>query len=130
MNKTVGLYRLSEHNCRLILRPGTGARFEMTPGDKGLATIYIGADEKLFLYLMESLYHEAMEFTAAEMNVRFEHTNLYSFVGDRYYFFFDHRQFSEICARSVCFVDDCQSDLKKAWREWKKPKPKKRKRRK
>ncbi len=130
MNKTVGVYRLSEHNCKLTLRPGTGAGFHMTPKDKGVATIYVGADQEKFLYLVESLYHEAMEFAAAEAGVRFENSSLFAFSGDRYHFSFSHPQFAEICSRAVNFVEDCRSDLRKAWIEWRKPKPKKRKRRK
>lgn len=130
MNKTVGAYRLSEHNCRLILRPGSGAHFEMTPKGKGLAEIYVGADQKKFLYLLENLYHEAMEFAMAEVGVRFENSSLFAFSGDRYHFSFNHPQFTEICSRAVNFVEDCRSDLRKAWIAWNKPKAKKRKRRK
>lgn len=75
----------------------------------------IGLERLDLHYAMEVATHEAMEFAASDLGVRFRPTWAYEdHVSDCYFFAFDHNRLTEIAARTGNFLTQIHDDLKAA----------------
>ena len=64
---------------------------------------------------MEVATHEAIEFAACDLGVRFQPTWAYEdTASDCYFFAFNHNKLTEIAARTGCFIAQIHDDLKAA----------------
>ena len=122
--KIVGTYYLGFESCKLVLREGTGGTVWFCPGKGNLPRIEIGGDEADWDQVLNSLLHDALEFSLTRANCRYYPSQDESNSSGQYLFSCDHAQFTKAVASLAFFVSSCQSDLNKAWKEWQKKKKK------
>lgn len=122
----VGTYYLGWEQVDLYLREDTGGEFWVTPEKGRLPRIKVGGDYEDWQDILKVVLHEAVEFILNRNRTR------YSVSGDLgrdhsdYLFVFNHPMLSECCGCLAAFIDTgALRDLEKAWRKWRKTKPKK-----
>jgi len=123
----VGCYHIGYDQVDLYLREGTGADTYFTPEKGRLPRMKIGADTDNQRDVVASAVHESFEYVADRTLARFARWNTVRDTSENSYIFMDHIHFDNICAKVGDFLSECLPDLSRAWKEWKKPKPKKRK---
>ena len=115
----VGTFEMGNSRAVLTLREGRGADATFVPKEGGVCCIRIGADQRHWRDIFESLLHEVQEVIIAQMECSFVPAN---YIGDdstRYTFLMNHMQFSEMCCRASEFISPAQHVLFKAWKKWK-----------
>jgi hypothetical protein len=90
----------------------------MIPGKDKLASIHTGIDYGDWPYTLQIFMHEVFEFLLTIRGHRFEPAPHGHYGGDRFVFFFDHNQFSEIIACATEGLSNAIPDLKKAYDKW------------
>ncbi|MFH0981894.1 MAG: hypothetical protein V2A79_10175 [Planctomycetota bacterium] len=117
----VGSYNLGNEMVRLVLREGSGADLYVQPGDLHYPRFKIGADADTWGEIVTCLLHEATEFVAMKLWVRYHPSPDIAHDNGAYLFVLTHTQFGETCGRVGDFPADCLPDLKAAWKKWRKP---------
>lgn len=107
----LGNFDIGFEPVRLVVREGTGGDFGLNPGP----TIYIGINTPKWGLVHESLLHEAAEFVAFRLGVRFTPDLSLSSSHENYFFAFDHKTFSDICAKVTLFTIPSLPLLRTAW---------------
>lgn len=116
--QVIGNYRLGDENVQLVLRDGGGADFYEQPGDILHPRMKIGADKESIGWLMDSVYHEAMERSMSVIRVRFQRVDSYYVDSASWVFILTHEEFTEACHRAGMFLAACLPDLNAAWKKW------------
>ena len=111
--KPIGVFDAGTRNVELYIREGCGAEFHMQPSEKDQARITIGRDQE-WLQIIGCLTHEIMEFTLANLGLRFSPAPDISQDNGSYYFSMNHTQFSEATIRAGLFLAVAIPALKKA----------------
>lgn len=118
--KIIGVYPIGMSQVQLVLRGGTGGEYYVFPEKGSLARIKVGADQEQWRDVVGVLLHEAFEYTAMHLALRYAPAPDLSKDNGNYLFVMTHTQFSDVCARSGEFISCCLPDLGKAWDKWKK----------
>lgn len=113
----IGTYRLGHELVDLYGdEADTGGYFNLMT-DNGYGRITIGLGYCCMSEVLKVLLHETMEYLMTRAGVRFHSCGKTSDDAADYKFFFDHAQFSELCARQAVFIDACLVDLQKAFEQ-------------
>lgn len=120
--KIVGTYMLNDEPIVLALREGTGGDFTTRPETKQPAIISVGAGgpNAEWRFAVGILLHEAGEFVAVRMGLRYRPSGEFAMDNGSHVFLMTHTQYSELTARVGEFLAECLPDLCDAWRKWKK----------
>lgn len=118
--KIVGVFRLGDEFCELVLREGTGGEFYFTPGDGHVPRIEIGGDYDSWGRVVNCLVHESVEFSLARLKCRFLSQDDNGDDAHGYLFVASHPDFSDACARAAIFITDALPPLATKWKGWKK----------
>ncbi len=118
--KFVGTYELGHENIDIYLREGTGGEFYTTPEEGRLPRIKIGYDYKQFYGVLNVLIHEALELSLDRLRCRCEPSADLSLDHAQYIFIVNHVLFSEACMQLAMLIRQCEHDLFKAWKIWRK----------
>lgn len=118
--KIIGTYRLGWVEVQLVLREGGGADLFFQPGDIHYARMKIGADQDSWGRIVGSVMHEAGEYVMSQICCRYYHNDDFTRGNDGFMFILTHPQFDDVCCRAGLFLAECESDLCKAWKAWKK----------
>lgn len=118
--KIIGVYPIGIIQVQLVLREGVGGEYYTFPETGSLSRIKVGADHKQWRDVVGVLLHEAMEFTAMHLALRYAPAPDLSMDNGNYLFVMTHTQFSDVCARAGEFVSCSLPDLGREWGKWKK----------
>lgn len=117
----VGIYRFGNEQCKLVLRPGTGADFNFRCRIKGeIPLLQVGGDVDEWEEVVSGLLHEVLEYTMTRNNLRFNPCQDFSNDLSSYMFFMSHASMSDCCAKSAMLLTVALPDLERVWRKWKK----------
>lgn len=120
--KFIGSYYLGYDWVDLYLRDGVGGDFDLLPEtnrkEGSCARISMGVEQKQWSRVMTSLLHEAMELAITKRQCRFWHAQGGMNDLGGFFFFMDHRQFTEVCGDAGEFMAKAQHPLYKQWNEW------------
>ncbi len=119
--KIIGVYPMGLAQVELVLREGNGGEFYTFPEKGKVARIKVGADQKQWRDVVGVLLHEAFEFTAMQLALRYAPAPDLSRDNGNYLFVMTHTQFSDVSARAGEFISCCLPDLARAWDKWPKP---------
>jgi hypothetical protein len=117
----VGTFELGYERIRLYLRPGGGAGCAFIPDDNGMPIMWIGADQEKWRHIVGSLLHECQEFAMCRIGKSFYPSGGMNTGSSNCIFVLDHEKFDECCMRSGEFVASALPTMAKAWKQWKKP---------
>jgi hypothetical protein len=117
----VGTYEFGFERAVLVLREGKAANAEFVPDSGGPVRILIGADEKQWRDIVESLVHEVQEIIMTKMECSWAPGYYIGNDSSRCKFTMSHMQFQEMCCRTAEFITPALPALAKAWEAWKKP---------
>ena len=120
--KIVGIYYLGYEQVQLVLREGSGAEFYFCPEKGSIPRIKIGADQREWWHIVDTVLHEAFEFAMERRQCRYHATEDTSRDHSAYLFVLTHTQFSDNCSKVAEFISAAVPDLSKAWRQWNKDK--------
>lgn len=113
--KVIGRYDLGGETVELALRDGRGGNWDTRTPEKKLALLCIGMDD--WPGVVGILLHEAVEFVAAKMGLRYRPSFDYAEDNGSSQFVMTHTQFSEVMMRVGVFLAVCLPDLAAAWRK-------------
>lgn len=117
MKKKIGTYQLGYRWVDLYYDPETtGGNFTWVPKGKSHSEMVIGFNYGYSDKPYGTLFHEALEAAAADVNGRFNREGFDGDASDVVVFMFDHNQHSEISARVSYFIKQCHEDFFKAWK--------------
>jgi hypothetical protein len=115
----VGTYKFGFERATLYLREGVAANVQFLPEEGGAVRILIGADERLWQDIVESLIHEVMELTLTKMECSWQPSYFIGNDSAKYKFIATHVQFQEACCRTAEYITPALPVLAKAWKKWK-----------
>lgn len=121
----IGTYYMGAEYVQIVLRDGDGAEFYITPEHGKVPRMKIGADRDNWHDIVAALLHEALELCMFRLKCRYSPSNDFTNDHSAYLFIMDHCQFTDMCCRAGEFLSECEKDLRKAWRKWKKESKKK-----
>ena len=116
----IGSFDLGCEEVGLIVREGVGGEFVTNPRP----AISIGIETHDFGLVMEALLHEAFEFVAFRLQVRYSPDGSYSSDHGFYLFSFPHSTFSDIVAKVARFSVPAMPALKASWEAYHNPRKK------
>lgn len=128
MKKLVGIFELGEFPVCLYALDGTDG--SCSTGKNVLPEICVGVEDEEFSSAIDILYHELFEYECMRLGYRLVRTNDASRDHSAYVFIMSHPEMSNVIARATGFAEACRESLKEEWREYHKPKPKTRPKRK
>lgn len=117
----IGAYSLGSESVELFLRDGVGGNFSTRSDSEQQAAIYIGGDEPEWYMVVSAFLHEALEFAAMRMGLRFEPDIDIGRNASGYVFFATHTQFAEQVGRAAQFSAVALPALATAWKKWNQP---------
>ena len=132
MKKFIGNYGLGEFPMSLYATEGFSGAVFCAPldGSKTPTEIHVGLADINFAGVMDVLFHEVIEQECCHLGNRLQRTNDFSRDHSGYIFHLNHSEFANVVTRTVAFAEQCRPDLLRTWREYHKPKPVRKKKRK
>ena len=117
----IGHYELGNSEVSLILRPGNGAGFDMSPSPGSLPRIDVGATGSWY-EVVSRLIHEATEMSMARLGFRYFASHDHSNDLSGCVFVMTHSQFSVVTDYVGRFLIGAIPDLSREWnsKRWKK----------
>ena len=102
----------------------TGGWIGMEPQEQTHGLIYIGFNSDNFTWetAVDIFLHETAEYLHVRLRTRFQRSEAAANSHGGYFFFFDHEQFSELCARQGQIVAAALPDLSRRYKEYLKEK--------
>lgn len=117
--KIFGTYNLGGEPVQVALREGTGGDWETRTQENRMAILRVsGDDPDNWPGMVGVLLHEAEEFVASRMGLRFRPSPDFSGDNGSYTFLMTHTEYSELTARVGLFMAVCLPDLARAWGQW------------
>ena len=102
----LGLFKLGYRYVRVYANEQMhGGAFSFNPPDTEHSSIEVGINyiQSEWSHIVAILWHEALEFVMAEMQVRFSQDSSYANNAAEYLFVMDHQKFAECVARAAYF---------------------------
>ena len=114
----VGMYELGYENVELYLREGHGGEFYLNP-EKALPQIKLGGFHITWEDLYTALLHETIEFALTREGHRYIGSRYLGNDSGAFLFWFNHSEFSDVCAKAAEFITLAEKDLRIAWLKFK-----------
>jgi hypothetical protein len=114
--KYIGSFDAGTRNVEVYACAEDEAHFHMQPSTKKQATIMVGINPA-WPIVMGNFLHEILEFTYADMGLRFVPAPDVSRDNGNYFFSMYHTPFSEAAARAGLFLSEAVPSLQQYWKK-------------
>lgn len=115
--KFIGVFELGKEDVRVGVLPEEIGGSLYFFSEKVGPVIEVGIDEEKWSNVWEVLMHEAFEFCACRMGIRFSQTDRFSRSHADYTFIMNHEQMAEVFAMMAPFLCKIQLPLYQAWKK-------------
>lgn len=119
--KHIGTFGCGFANVEVFTMEGErGGEFYCLPDSTSPPRIKVGTDYRYFWQAAQVMSHEAFEYLALTMGLRYEPSSKTTHASDTYSFFMNHSDMTQLIADHTYFMTKATPALEKAWKARKK----------